>query len=298
MQTGLRLDSTDSGGLRQADVEDWTAFQEIFADAPSPRRWIYRGSRRRGLVSSLERACRAAAIDLARAPEIERLLVREFRRNYRGADAAIVASDTLYCMGLMRHYGAPTRLLDWTYSPYIALFFAIKDLEPCDSGAEGDDPVGHLWALDTAVCREVAESVAEDKPLRRRFEDEGVQDDATFRETYLSRPFRRFVLPENPWTFHQRHQVQQGVFLCPGDASSSYESNLAALDERDKDTPRGERALRRYTIRLTAEARRVALWQLHRGNITEASLFPGLDGFARSLGHRLPFFLQQVEDGR
>lgn len=296
MQTGCRLGSAAADGLRQADVEDWTAFQELFADAPSPRRWIYRGSRRRGLVSSLERACRAAAIDLAEAPEIERLLVREFRRNYRGADAASVASDTLYCMGLMRHYGAPTRLLDWTYSPYIALFFAIRDLEPCDSGEEGDGAVGHLWALDTAVCREVAESVAKDKPLRRRFEDEGVQDDATFREIYLSRPFRRFVLPENPWTFHERHQVQQGVFLCPGDVSSSYEGNLAALDERDHRTERGERALRRYTIRLTAEARRAALWQLHRGNITEASLFPGLDGFARSLGHRLPFFLQQVEE--
>lgn len=284
--------------IRSVDIADWAAFQEIFADAPSPRRWIYRGARRRGVASSLERACLAADIGLEHAPEIERLLVREFRRNYRGADAEIVAADTLFCMGLMRHYGAPTRLLDWTYSPYIALFFAIKDLEPCDSNHEGGGNLGHLWALDTAACREVARSAAGDKPLQQRFDDAGVQDDATFREIYLTPPFRRFVLPENPWTFHERHQVQQGVFLCPGDVSSSYESNLAALDARDQAMEKPERALRRYTIRLTSEARRTMLLQLHRGNITEASLFPGLDGFARSLVHRLPFFLQQLQDGR
>ncbi len=29
---------------------------------------------------------------------------------------------------LMQHYGCPTRMLDWSKSPYIATFFAIQDL--------------------------------------------------------------------------------------------------------------------------------------------------------------------------
>lgn len=297
MQPGKDLGSTSTGEAEPVRIESWSAFQQIFADAPAPRRWIYRRSARSGLASSLERACRAAGVDLARAPEIERLLVREFRRNYRGTDAAIVATDTLFCMGLMRHYGAPTRLLDWTYSPYVALFFAIRGMEPCEYGAEAGRHTGHLFALDTAACRKVAASVAEGKPLQHRFDDAGVQDDATFRAVYLEPPFRRFVLPENPWTFHERHQVQQGVFLCPGDVSASYEDNLAALDAHDRSANRDARALRRYAISMTAEDRRNTLLQLQRGNITEASLFPGLDGFARSLGHRLPFFLQQLEEG-
>jgi hypothetical protein len=40
----------------------------------------------------------------------------------------------------MRHYGAPTRLLDFTKSPYVAAFFATVDAGP--------DKCAAIWAID------------------------------------------------------------------------------------------------------------------------------------------------------
>lgn len=39
---------------------------------------------------------------------------------------------TIQLLAYLQHSGVPTPLLDWSYSPYVALFFAIKDAGPKD----------------------------------------------------------------------------------------------------------------------------------------------------------------------
>ena len=59
-----------------------------------------------------------------------------------------VDGETDEWLALMRHHGAPTRLLDFTYSPYVAAYFAFEDAEPRDSVA--------IWAVNTSWCAEAS----------------------------------------------------------------------------------------------------------------------------------------------
>jgi hypothetical protein len=111
-------------------IRSWDEFNESVREmAPSEvRRWLYRGQPDdKPLMTTIERALINWGIPLTDATSIEFQTIREFRRRVRQPEYDQVQRDTLHCLALMRHHGAPTRLLDCTYSPFVAAAFAMEN---------------------------------------------------------------------------------------------------------------------------------------------------------------------------
>ncbi len=83
--------------------------------------------------------------DAMRLFPTERTFIEDFKR----AAPAITPQtprkhEHLDWLFLMQHHRLPTRLLDWTQSVLVALYFAVNDFQPKD-GQGGKD--GELWAM-------------------------------------------------------------------------------------------------------------------------------------------------------
>lgn len=82
----------------------------------------------------------------------EHIMLRRFIRHAKFLLPGPVVpddGDTFAWLAIMQHYGAPTRLLDFTRSPYVALFFAVE--KPSEAGQPRA-----VWAVDVAYCQSIA----------------------------------------------------------------------------------------------------------------------------------------------
>jgi len=91
------------------------------------------------------------------------------------------------------------------------------------------------------------------------------------------------AFPVDPHHVNERMAAQQGLLLCSPQNYPPFDIALLTMIFRDKklDNP----PVRKLIVR--PQDRLPFLRELKRMNITAASLFPGLEGFARSLAAEL-----------
>jgi hypothetical protein len=176
-------------------------------------------------------------------------------------------NSTVDWLALMQHHGAPTRLLDWTYSPYVALFFALEQAH------DGD---GAIWAIDQSwITAQTKKHLSEYDAW-----------EANERRSYINRSIISNGMPEplivvaEPHQINQRMMAQQGTFLCPLRYDATF-MNTLSLMLLDQDGVRSRPVISK--IRIASPCRMQFLRKLRTMNIHNASLYPGLDGFAKSL---------------
>ena len=280
--------------FKNKQIENWDKFTQIITKksqiSKMKDKWVYRGQGKDDpLKTSLERAQEYFDIKGSELPGIEEQMIRYYRRGFPEEREDELNKDTLYCISLMQHYGAPTRLLDFTWSPYVGAFFALERSDNPPYEKREDMPV--LWCLNSDwIESEVKKMLKHNKLFLGRWYDKK-RNDETFVSMYMSKRRRKFVLLENSLRLNTRLVIQQGIFLCPGDISCSFEDNLKNMEGWDNK----KNVLKIY-FNFSVEEKRSALETLRRMNITQASLFPGLEGYSRSMKQLIPFFESMSED--
>src|SRR5215469_15080320 len=97
-----------------------------------PNNYFYRGQADASwyLQSSLERIV-GSNWSAETARKFEDFALKSFRPKFHLYDRENVQPGSkLAWLSIMQHYGVPTRLLDFTESPYVALYFALEALVP------------------------------------------------------------------------------------------------------------------------------------------------------------------------
>jgi hypothetical protein len=224
-------------------------------------------------VPSLERATLTRfKCDPSLIPEIEEGLLRKFKREIHHYVTHVPEDhDFMEWLALMQHHGAPTRLLDWTYSFYVAAYFALETVRPGQSCA--------IWAFDREWWRKQAMAKLPADAMELLEKDPNAKRHDTVK-SIIKRPEPiPLVFSLNPYRSNERLVSQQGVFVIAGDIREPFMDNLKAL----VDPGDSECHLWKFKVECDSPLIADALRDLHTMNINRATLFPGLDGFSRHL---------------
>jgi len=236
-------------------LESWEGFLELVTSAPYSN-WAFRGQSDEEwpLFSALSRYFHSFKINPEDWVSREERMLRIFKRKAHHFLSHIPdPDDDFEWLALMQHHGAPTRLLDFTWSPYVAVFFA---LEKATRDAA-------LWALNPGMGR--------GHDLREK----------DSYERYFLRGQTSFVWIGEPYIMNRRLIAQSGTFAVPSTLNEPLENILSGY--KDPKNTLAKFILSRDRVR--DEGMR----ELYRMNITHATLFPDLDGLARSLAYELEF---------
>ncbi len=273
---------------QEVRIESWRDFQDQAAFFANNRgQWCFRGQRNAkwGLTPSLERTVIKGPIPTAR---VEKVFLSRFKRQAHHYLPTTPKEDsTIEWLALMQHWGVPTRLLDFTLSPYVGLFFAVVDMD-----AATDESA--LWAIHWASLDLIVGFDLDGETIRKIMPDWAqnekhapqLQLRSFFDAAYRKHKEFSFVAPVQPFMMNERLALQQGMFLCPFTLSLPFEVSFVQPPSFQHVIDAEAKQINSHFARklvITKSARCEILRELHRMNITSASLFPGLGGFAQSL---------------
>ncbi len=234
-----------------ARESSWDGYKE-YVGTLEGKRYLFRGQDGPyRLRTSFHRAGRA---DLGRflAEDIQ-VLHRQLSARIRHVFDLEKPNENGAFFSLVQHHGYPTPLLDWTYSPYVAAFFAYRGVS--NEGAAKADKNTNVRIL--------------------VFDQEKWRADFVQRLQLLS-AWRYVSIGEFMAIENERVIPQQAASMVTNvDDIETYIRSMEAPDKKYL-----------WAIDLPIRARRQVVRELAYMGVTAGSLFPGLDGSCEELRER------------
>lgn len=215
---------------------------------------------------------------------LEGAAIAGFRRHARAyLDPRMLKSleSVMETLVVMQHYGAPTRLLDWTWSPWVAAYFAAI------SYPEND---GMIWCFD----RDLHSRIHLGQERGHQKDEAGIAqlDRMSKAETAIQwgmacRDHVETISTLLNTVADSRVSAQQSIFTCAGTLSKNHDELLESV------LPSGPT----YKISIAKAYKPELVRDLWRMNITPMALFPGMDGVGGHVRQSVEYQLAATDGG-
>ncbi len=258
------------------EAKHWRALTDYSASfmevgLPTQTSYLFRGQSDAdvSLLPSFARHAVRGRLEVKDALYLEKHALTEFTRQaHLHLDSGILG-DTHGLMGwwsLMQHYGAPTRLLDWTRSFFVAAYFAV---------AGHFDKPGAIWVVRVLPVREYMKRRYGSAYLPAGRDATEQRQEIELLQTFKSDPGLYFVRRPRET---DRMAAQQGFFSVAPYVLADHAEVLYRLVV--ELTPNAQDFLR---VVIPAEGKLELSKQLLAMNVTARALFPGVDGLGKTV---------------
>ncbi len=275
--------------IAEQKAESWPHLMELlYADSWVPELNRYRSPFAfRGLADS-SWPLKTSLIRLGGPTDIlEKHLLRNFRKY---AHSHVKERDSLwFWLTFAQHHGLPTRLLDWTYSPYVALHFATDNLSHYDRD-------GVVWMVNFAELHKLLPSILSEAlaleganvfttEMLTRFEQPEIEMSVSVFVATAKKKVGGTKTIRTLQDFDSLHEQDFLVFFEPPSIDERVVNQFALFSVLSNPKLIVDQWLAAHNehvrkIVIPRELKPEVRDKLDQANITERVLFPGLDGLS------------------
>ncbi len=257
----------------------------ILYEISDTQAYVFRGHASAGwshLMPSLHRR-----LDPTQSPTVsvfvEAAAIRSFMRHARSLllPAELTYFDhILESITLMQHYGAPTRLFDWTLSPWVASYFAVQDAAAAETGDAAIWAFNRSELLQSNYARGRVAARKKFMQLTHTTTVESWAEAALAQGSYIDLYRYKYANPQMG--------AQQSLFTISSTLGEEHDVALARSLPQPWQT---------IVIIIPAEHKQKLRQRLFAMNVSPLALFPTLDGVGRHIRETIESKLPQDDEG-